>query len=139
MMTSGEGLASHALLEAQQLVELGASASRRRVAKPDSLDADQRQRHVGRLLGGALARGIGLHHRDQVAHLDRLVDVVGHEQDRLGELALEAQEFVLEAVTDDRVDRAERLVHEQHGWICRQCARHSPLRRTLIGRRVALA
>ena len=51
-------------------------------------------------------------HRDEVAHLDRLVDVVGHEQDRLGELLLEAQELVLEALADDRVDGAERLVHE---------------------------
>ena len=49
---------------------------------------------------------------DEVAHLDGLVDVVGHEEDRLGELLLEAQELVLEAIADDRVDRAERLVHE---------------------------
>ena len=54
----------------------------------------------------------GLEDGDEVAHLDRLVDVVGHEQDRLGDRLLEAQELVLEAVADDRVDRAERLVHE---------------------------
>ena len=48
-----------------------------------------------------------LHDRDEVAHLDRLVDVVGHEQDRLGELLLEAQELVLEALADDR-DRPRR-------------------------------
>ena len=54
------------------------------------------------------------HHRDEVAHLDRLVDVVGHEQDRLGELLLEAQELVLQALADDRVHRAERLVHQHH-------------------------
>ena len=54
----------------------------------------------------------GLEDRDDVAHLDRLVDVVGDEQDRLGEPLLEAQELVLEALADDRVDGAERLVHE---------------------------
>ena len=51
-------------------------------------------------------------HRHDVAHLDGLVDVVGHEQDRLGEPLLEAQELVLEALADDGVDGAERLVHE---------------------------
>ena len=58
-----------------------------------------------------------LHHGDQVAHLDRLVDVVGHEQDRLGQLRLEAQELVLEPLADDRVHGAERLVHEHEGRI----------------------
>ena len=53
-----------------------------------------------------------LHDRDEVAHLDRLVDVVGDEQDRLGEVLLEAEELVLESLPDDRVDRTERLVHE---------------------------
>ena len=49
---------------------------------------------------------------DPVAHLDRLVDVVGHEDDRLANLLLQAQELVLQALAGDRVDRAERLVHE---------------------------
>ena len=53
-----------------------------------------------------------LQDRDAIAHLDRLVDVVGDEDDRLAHLLLEAQELVLEAVAADRVDRAERLVHE---------------------------
>ena len=43
---------------------------------------------------------------------------MGHEQDRLGELLLEAQELVLEALADDRVDRAERLVHEHDRRVC---------------------
>ena len=49
---------------------------------------------------------------DAVAHLDRLVDVVGDEHDRLADLLLEAEELVLEAAAHDRVDRPERLVHE---------------------------
>ena len=53
-----------------------------------------------------------LQDRDPVAHLDRLVDVVGDEDDRLADLGLQAQELVLEAVAVDRVDRAERLVHQ---------------------------
>ena len=55
-----------------------------------------------------------LQDRDPVAHLDRLVDVVGDEDDRLAQLGLQAQELVLQALAVDRVDRAERLVHEHH-------------------------
>ena len=49
---------------------------------------------------------------DPVAHLDGLVDVVRDEDDRLADLGVQAQEVVLQAVARDRVDRAERLVHE---------------------------
>ena len=66
-----------------------------------------------------------LHHRDEVAHLDRLVDVVGDEQDRLGELLLEAEELVLEPLPDDRVDRPEGLVHEQHRRVGGERAGHA--------------
>ena len=55
-----------------------------------------------------------LHDRDPVAHLDRLVDVVGDEEDGLADLRLEAQELVLEALAVDRVDRPEGLVHQHH-------------------------
>ncbi len=43
------------------------------------------------VLGGAELREVAsqLHDRDEVTHLDRLVDVVGHEDDRLGDLLLE--------------------------------------------------
>ena len=86
-----------------------------------------------------------LQDRDEVAHLDRLVDVVGHEQDRLGELLLEAQELVLEPLADDRVDRAERLVHEQHRRVRGERPRHADalalaarqLRRVAVARSVA--
>ncbi len=54
------------------------------------------------------------HDRDPVAHLDRLVDVVGDEEDGLAELRLQAQELVLQALAVDRVDRAEGLVHQHH-------------------------
>ena len=51
--------------------------------------------------------------RDAVAHLHGLLDVVGHEHDRLAHLVLQAQELVLEPHAGDGVDRAERLVHQQ--------------------------
>ncbi len=51
-------------------------------------------------------------HRDPVAHLDGFVDVVGDEDDRLAQLLLESEELVLQTLPRDRVDSAERLVHQ---------------------------
>ena len=51
--------------------------------------------------------------RDPIPHLHSLVDVVGDEHDRLLELFLKPEELVLQAITCDRVDRSERLVHQQ--------------------------
>ena len=59
-------------------------------------------------------------HRDLVAELDGLVDVVGDEDDRLAELALQAQELVLQLLAHHRVDRRERLVHEHHRRVGRE-------------------
>ena len=56
-------------------------------------------------------------HRHPVAHPDRLVDVVGHQHHGLAELGLEPAELVLQPAADDRVDGAERLVHQQHGRV----------------------
>ena len=63
--------------------------------------------------------------RDAVAHLHRFFDVVGHEHDRLLQLRLHAEELVLQPGARDRVDRAERLVHQQHRWIRGERARHA--------------
>ena len=49
-----------------------------------------------------------------VAHPDRLVDVVGDEDDGLAQPPQDAEELVLQPRAHDRVDRAERLVHQQH-------------------------
>ena len=61
-----------------------------------------------------------LQHRDPVAHLDRLVDVVGDEEDRLADLGLQAQELVLQPLAVDRVDGAEGLVHQHHPGVGRE-------------------
>ena len=66
-----------------------------------------------------------LHDRDEVAHLDRLVDVVGDEQDRLGEVLLEAQELVLEPFADDRIDGPEGLVHQHDRRVGREGLGHA--------------
>ena len=52
--------------------------------------------------------------RDPVAHRDRLVDVVGDEDHRLRDLAVQPAQLLLQPGARDRVERAERLVHQQH-------------------------
>ena len=76
------------------------------------------------LRGGVLLEVAALaHHRDAVAESHRLVDVVRHEHDGLAHRLLQPEELLLQPVARDRVDRAERLVHEQHGRIGRQRTR----------------
>ena len=82
-----------------------------------------------------------LQHRDPVAHLDRLVDVVGDEEDRLADLASAGAATRPGALPDDRVDRAEGLVHQQHGRVGGQGPGHAnplllaagELRRVAVG------
>ena len=64
-----------------------------------------------------LQRAARSEHRDLVAELDGLVDIVGDEDDGLAQFALQAQHFGLQLVADHRVDRAERFVHQQDRWV----------------------
>ena len=89
---------------------------------------DERVRRVQQQLGGRRVLGelaAHLQDRDPVAHLDRLVDVVGDEDDRLADLGLQAQELVLQALAVDRVDRAERLVHQHQRRVGGERAGHA--------------
>ena len=65
--------------------------------------------------------GPGLQDRDPVAELDRLIEVVGDEDDGLAELVLQAQQFVLQPLAGNRVDGPERLVHQQNRRVGSQC------------------
>lgn len=62
---------------------------------------------------------------DPVAEPDRFLDVVRDEQDGFTDLFLKFQEFVLQPFPYDRVDRAERLVHQQHRRVSGQCPCHA--------------
>ena len=72
-----------------------------------------RVRQQPRRLVVLLQRAAGAEHGDLVAELDGLVDVMGDEDDGLVQFALQTQHFGLQLVADHRVDRAERLVHQQ--------------------------
>src|SRR5215211_4556851 len=73
------------------------------VARVRQVDA-QHLAHLGRR---------GRQHDDAVGQVDRLVDVVRDEQDRHPVLLAHPQHEVLEVAARLRVDRGERLVHQQ--------------------------
>lgn len=76
---------------------------------------------------------------DAVAEPDRLLDVVGDEEDRLAERGLKPQELVLEVLAHHRVDRAERLVHQQHGRVGGERAGHPDALALAAGELVGIA
>ena len=53
-----------------------------------------------------------LHDRDAVADADRLIEVVGDENGGLAEVLGQLAELVLQLAADQRVERAERLIHQ---------------------------
>ena len=69
--------------------------------------------------GAALAK-----HDNLVAQLECLVDVVGDHHNRLGDVGLQTEELVLQLTSHDRVDGAERFVHQQERRVGRKRARH---------------
>ena len=52
-------------------------------------------------------------YRDLIAEPQRLVHVMGHEQDRLVHACLEREQLVLQSRTDERIERREGLIHQQ--------------------------
>ena len=65
---------------------------------------------VGR--GSGLQEASFFQHRDAVAELQRLIDVVGDHDHGLFEALLKAEELALEFVTGNRVERAEWFVEQ---------------------------
>jgi len=65
---------------------------------------------VGR--GSGLQEVSFLQHRDTVAELQRLIDVVGDHDHGFPEALLKAEELTLEFVTSDRVECAKRFIEQ---------------------------
>jgi hypothetical protein len=63
------------------------------------------------------------HEQDLVGEQDRLVDVVRDHEHRLVRRAHDPHELVLDRAPGERVERAERLVEEQHLRLDRERAR----------------
>ena len=90
--------------------------------------ADEVVGRVGKDLGrrtdlGDLATLLEDH--DLVAEQERLVDVVRDEDDGLVEILLQPQQLLPQLVAHDGVDRAERLVHQQHVGISHEPTGHA--------------
>ncbi len=67
--------------------------------------------------------GRGRHHRDPVGEEDRLADAVRHEQRRRGLLGPDAQQLEVEILARHVIERAERLVEQQHRGLEHERAR----------------
>ena len=63
-----------------------------------------------------------LHDGDAIGEPDRLVEIMGDEDDRLLEHALQAHEFRLHLAADQRIERRKRLVEEPDFGLDRQRA-----------------
>ena len=81
----------------------------RKSATKTRLAAPRRSPAARRLLDAA-----AVHHRDPVAHRERLLLVVRDEHERDPELGLERLQLDLQVLAQLRVERAERLVEQQH-------------------------
>ena len=62
--------------------------------------------------------------RNTVGESDRLVDVVGDDDDGLVNALLQCEQFILETFANDRINRAIGLIHQQDRRIGCQSACH---------------
>ena len=94
---------------------VGFDPSAEQVGRADEVGDEPGRRALVELLGRPelldLAR---VHHRDPVAHRERLLLIVGHVHEGDPDLRLDALELDLELATQLEVEGAERLVEEQH-------------------------
>ena len=65
---------------------------------------------------------MGLKADHPVAEIDRLLEIVGDEEDRRLRRARDFEHLVLQALARHRVERAERLVHHQRVGLLREAA-----------------
>ena len=96
---------------------IGVTASRRRPRSDPTKSATKSFAGAPSTVAGSAncsSRPPWLNTAIRSAEPHRLVDVVGDEQHRLVQLVLDPAELRLQPVPGDRVDRAERLVHQQH-------------------------
>jgi hypothetical protein len=69
------------------------------------------------------AARVGVERDDAVTQVQRLLQVVGDEQHGRLPLGCDAQHLVLQRLPRHGIERAERLVHQQHGGVLGEAAR----------------
>ncbi|MNZ54927.1 hypothetical protein D3C78_728400 [compost metagenome] len=62
-----------------------------------------------------------LHDRDPVADTNRFVQIVSDEYCRLAQFLGQLAELILQLPANQRVERAERLIHQDHFRVCGDC------------------
>src|SRR3984885_9310053 len=99
---------------------------------------------VGRSLHDVL-RAAGLHdaatfeNRDLIAELERLIQIVTDEQYGSLHARLQRQQLILQLAADQRIERRERLIHQQDVSIGRERARQPDPLLHATGELVAVA
>ena len=68
--------------------------------------------------------GAGAQRNDPVRHVESLIHIIRDEDDRLPRLLPNLQDLVLKHRTRQRIERAQRLVEQQHFGLRSQRARH---------------
>ena len=85
------------------------------VGRADEAGDERRRRPLVDLVGRAdLLDAAVVEHRDAVAHRQRLALVVGDEDERDADVALDRLQLDLHLLAELEVERAERLVEQQH-------------------------
>ena len=87
-----------------------------RVQRADEVGDERRRRMVVDLARGPELLDLAtVHHRDPVAHRERLLLVVRHVDERSPELVLDPLQLELHVLAQLHVQRTERLVEQQRG------------------------
>src|SRR3954452_22704112 len=90
--------------------------SAEQVRRPDEVGDEAGPRPLVQLLGRAeLLHMAAIHHRDPIAHRERLLLVVGHVHERDPDLGLDPFQLDLERLSELQVQGPERLVEKQDG------------------------
>src|SRR5712672_2681433 len=97
------------LVGEQEIVD--AAMQRLELGAPDRLEAEM----MGVELG-LDAAGMRREHQDAAADQQRLLDRMGDEDHREADLLPQSDQLLLHLAAGERVERRERLVHQQHLW-----------------------
>jgi len=62
------------------------------------------------------------HQEDSISKQDRFVDIVRDHENGLMSRQTDAQKFILDNTTRQRIECPERLVHQKHLWCDGECA-----------------
>ena len=66
-----------------------------------------------------------VHQHQMIGQPQRLINIVGHEDDRPAKDAVNAGHLGLQCPARNRIERAKGLIHQQYLRVRRQRARHS--------------